>query len=318
MGGNGGPSLQDVINRVRSNEEKLTLVKMDYAVSWRREGRVPDFYYSDPRASRTDPNGAHQEVEWAQDGIRQRFVRRDFRDARLSLSQISVVDGEVTKSGDWPQLRGGAIRPVSDYDRWMVNRVSQLFYRPCSVSKDEWPLLSEWLGSRSVGSGAAKRKLNGKDVFVVDTTSGRSGFRRFYIDCDTGLLMRLETYTGHPDSDQSRLVGLKEVTKVHQLSNGGWVPLEGRHIHYGDGITGFTDVHVDPNSISVDRADIPDSLFRLDFPEHTRVFSTIEHGVTAHTRRRTGRWLGVFLVAVGAAGFVLMIRKERTGGRRSF
>jgi hypothetical protein len=276
IGSKGGASLQDVIDRVRSNEEKLTLVKMNSVTSWRREGRLPDVYYSDPRVSRTDFKETHQESEWAQDGIRQRFVRRNFRDGRLRFSEISVIDGEVTKSGDWPELKRGVIKPVVASTRWVTNWPSQLFYRPCGEASEDWPLLSEWLGSRALGSGADRRKLNGEDVFVVDTaSSGTSGFRRFYIDCDMGLLMRLEYYGGHPDDDPPRLLRLKEVTKVHQLSNGGWVPLEGRDTLYGDGYTGFTDVHVDVNSISVDRADIPDSLFRLDFPEHTRVFNTI-------------------------------------------
>jgi hypothetical protein len=65
------------------------------------------------------------------------------------------------------------------------------------------------------------------------------------------------------------------LTKVHQTENGGWIALEGRKIDYGEGYTRFMDVHVDPNSVSVRRADIPDSLFQLDFPEQTIVTNTL-------------------------------------------
>lgn len=208
---------------------------------------------------------------------RQRFVRRSLDENGLGLSQIDVVDGEVHRNGDWPQLKRGGIAPVSNYTRWMANFVSRLFYRPICLSPRDWPLLSETLASADMLLNVDTQKLNDKDVYVVDIKSGTSGSRRLYIDREMGLLLRSDTYTGHPDSEQAKLVAHTELTKFHPLGNGGWVPLEGRRTSYDEGFGRLVDmhVHVDVNSISVNRADIPDSLFQLDFPEHTIVFNYI-------------------------------------------
>jgi hypothetical protein len=271
------PLLRQVIGCVKSNEAKLSTIKMAFVADFAFEGSLPDYALRDRRITRAESKVRREEIEWAQDGIRQRFVRRSLDENGLGLSQIDVVDGEVHRNGDWPELKRGGIAPVSNYTRWMANFVSRLFYRPICLSPRDWPLLSEALASGDMVLNVDRQKLNDKDVYVVDIKSGTSGSRRLYIDREMGLLLRSDTYTSHPDSEQAKLVAHTELTKFHPLGNGGWVPLEGRRTSYGEGFGRRVDmhVHVDVNSISVNRADIPDSLFQLDFPGHTVVYNYI-------------------------------------------
>jgi hypothetical protein len=278
-GGAGGgelshPSLQQVIDCVRSNEEKLALVKMNFSVDFTYQGEPPH-RPRDPRASDKRLKAPHDEIEWAQDGIRQRFVHARFSEGSLWLNEISVVDGEVQKCADWPDLKRGSITEVSAYSRWMVNYASRLYYRPMYRDPDEWPLLSEVLASLDTMPAVVRQELDGRDVFVLDVPSGTVGCRRLYIDVERGLLLRSDVYSRPPDTEEAKVIQRIELTKVHQTDNGAWVALEGRQITYEGAYVSRFDVHVDVNSISVNRADIPDSLFHLDFPEHTIVTNMI-------------------------------------------
>ena len=63
--------------------------------------------------------------------------------------------------------------------------------------------------------------------------------------------------------------------KLAQLSNGGWFPIEAtRAVHFPEFIA-YEHLAIDPNSISTERADIPDSLFNIDFPEGARIRNRI-------------------------------------------
>lgn len=275
--------MDEVVACVRANEGKLALIKMEFCADFTSEGDLPDYSYLPRVSSREQPEVHHEETEWAQDGIRQRFVRRIFSEHGLGYGAICVVDGEVRKGGDWPKLKRGTIKDVSQYDRWMANFASLLFYRPFYRPEDGARLLSEILATAEVTSDVVVQKLHDRAVFVVDIKGETSPWTRLYIDAERGLLLRSDSFLGHPDSQQAKLHVRTELTKVHQTENGGWVPIEGRRTFHGDGYKKFIDVRVDVNSISVNRADIPDSLFQLDFPEHTIVFNYIL-GIEAQIR----------------------------------
>lgn len=270
-----GPTLKEVIRCVEANEAKLSLIKMDFRTDYSSEGERPDYPRRHPGAGGRLPETRYQEVQWAQDGIRQRFVHSFFNQNGLRICQINVVDGETCKVGDWPELKRGTIRDVSGYSRWMVNFAAQLSYRPFYHPEEGAPLLSELLATAELLSDVGLQERNGRDVFVLDIRSGPLGCRRLYIDGERGVMVRWELYLGMPDSAGARLLQCLESTRFHQTENGGWLPVEGRNTYYGDGYTRFVDVRVDVNSISVDRADIPDSLFHLEYPEHTILSNTI-------------------------------------------
>jgi peptide methionine sulfoxide reductase MsrB len=263
------PTLEDVIRSVKANEEKLSLIKMDFRTDFSSEGEPPDYPRRHPGAGGRLPEVRYEEVQWAQDGIRQRFVHSFFNQDGRRICQINVVDGETCKVGDWPELKRGTIRDVSGYSRWMVNFAAQLSYRPFYHPEEGAPLLSELLATAELLSDVSLQQRNGRDVSVLDIRSGRIGCRRLYIDTERGVMVRWELYSGTPDSAGARLLQCLESTRFQQTENGGWLPVEGRTTHYDDGYTQFKDIRVDVNSISVDRADIPDSLFHLEYPEHT-------------------------------------------------
>ncbi len=271
-----GPTLEEVIRSAEANEEKLSLIKMDFRTDSSSEGEAPEYPRRHPGAGGRLPKTRYAEVQWAQDGIRQRFVHSFFNPDGRRICQISVVDGETCKVGDWPELKRGTIRDVSGYSRWMVNFAAQLSYRPFYHPEEGAPLLSETLATAELLSDVSLQQQNGVDVCALDIRSGPLGCRRLYIDTERGAMVRWELYMGTPDSAGARLLQCLESTRFHQTENGGWLPVEGRNTYYGDGYMRFKDVRVDVNSISVDRADIPDSLFHLEYPEHTILSNTID------------------------------------------
>lgn len=300
----GSHSIQQVVDSVRSNEQKLSLIRMRFHAKFSSEGQTPE-QSSDPRAG-SKRAVRHEEIEWAQDGIRQYFVHRDTKqeDDGSIFGEISVVDGEVYKSADWPALKRGTVRDVSKYDRWMVNYAALLYYRPFYRPGAGARLLSETLASAEVVSDVALESLNDRQVYLLDVRFQEtpSAFKRLYVDRQRGLLLRSDTFYRSPETGEERLVARTELSEVHETENGGWVAVEGRRIFFGDGFTGFMEVRVDVNSVSVRREDIPESLFELDFPEHTIVHNDVL-GMGAHARAdKTSRRLLVDLREMPASG----------------
>jgi hypothetical protein len=95
------------------------------------------------------------------------------------------------------------------------------------------------------------------------------------MDLERGVVLRNELYVPREDTGEYHCVEVLETTKFHQLPNGGWIPVEGDiTLHLGK--KGLTyDFHqnfvVDVNSISIDKKDIPDSLFDIQFPPGARI-----------------------------------------------
>lgn len=62
------PLLREVIGRVKSNEEKLSTIKMAFVADFTFEGNLPDYVLSNRRITRAESKVRREEIEWAQDG----------------------------------------------------------------------------------------------------------------------------------------------------------------------------------------------------------------------------------------------------------
>ena len=166
-------SLEEVIHCVQANEEKLSLIKMDFRTDFTSEGSVPDHGRGHPLASGESNRTHYRRTQWAQDGIRQRFAEQMFNEHGMTLSAISVVDGETYRASHLPEMKRGKIMAMSRYNRWQVNFASRLFYHPLNDPQGRsYPPLSESLAAVEVLSDVSIQELNGRDVFVLDIRSG--------------------------------------------------------------------------------------------------------------------------------------------------
>ena len=72
----------------------------------------------------------------------------------------------------------------------------------------------------------------------------------------------------------SEVIGIK----LHQLPNGGWFPVEGTRVSYRQKPRPhqrLSHIVVDVNSITIQREDIPESLFEINFPEGAIIYNAI-------------------------------------------
>lgn len=90
-----------------------------------------------------------------------------------------------------------------------------------------------------------------------------------------------------PSSSDSRphseVIGIK----LHQLPNGGWFQVEGTRVSYRQEPRPhqrLSHIMVDVNSITIQREDIPESLFDINFPEGARIYNAIL-GITIEQRK---------------------------------
>jgi len=130
--------------------------------------------------------------------------------------------------------------------------------------------------------------IEGRETYVVDLQRKTKSFAvtrlgepiygtysaRIWVDCERAVPLRIEQYDKYPDSAEARLTCRIDSIELHQLPNSGWFPVKGtRTLYFGNGSVISEHVAVDVTSITIQRKGIPESLFKLEFPEGTRVYN---------------------------------------------
>ncbi len=268
-------SLEQVQDAVRANESLTNLVKLDYAIQY-----APSPAPSTPppasggRALGTPYTGYRG--AWAQDGLRQ-YHQYDYLYGpdKPAAQQLEVVTGEVAISAKRPALMEGAIVPIAKH-RWGPGPTLYSGIRPFETELR----LSDFLGLQGTTVQESTQKIRDRDAWVAVGQS-RGGFYKILIDRERGVLLRLESY----GDEDPRVTGAPvcyatlDTLEMLQLPNGGWLPVRSERA-LGPDASRKSWYRVDPNSITIDRRDIPDSLFTVDFPEGARVVNTITGTVT--------------------------------------
>lgn len=281
-------SLQSIQELVARNENLASLIKMDYTVRFNQS--IPPSEIQPPSLEkykrRMGRPYSHYSGVWAQDGVRQHSDNNYFyAPDEPARADIFVIDGEVMKWGKKPDLMQGGINYMSKF-RWPVVGPTHLGLRPF----DGKHLLSDILVPEYAFVHDKTEIVDGRETHVVDVKSptpvkkGRV-FGQIWIDCERGTSLRLEYY--HATSAQPTLMTEIKSIKLHQLPNGGWIPVEGTRVSHRlipKPYARFSHIAVDVNSITIRREDIPDSLFTLSFPEGARVYNAIT-GITTEGGR---------------------------------
>lgn len=287
-------SLQLIRNMVEKNETSTKLIKMNYTVKFNwNDNRLPEA--STERNLTTSGNLVgdnsynYRNGTWAQDGIKKHLDIDSFNyQDKLLRGQVSVIDGEVMKLGVKPDFMLGSIDYIDNYG-WTGVAPVRLGSRPF----DGRLLLSKYLVSEYASVHDETEMVDGRETYVVDLK--RQGkyvyYGRAWMDKERGVPLRFEYYDNPPTSEEPRLRSRTESIKLHQLPNGGWLPVEGTRVTFFRGAAKrVLSKHtiVDVSSITTVPDDIPGSLFTITFPEKANVYNAIL-GVTLGPGGKVGR-----------------------------
>ena len=272
--------LQSLRELVKKNEALANLIKMDYTLRFEQNEqrlKLTHKVYSEGKRFEGSPytqiNGT-----WAQDGIKQYCdTQRFFAGNEPGKSYIKIIDGEVSKWGKKPDFMQGGIGKIGDFD-WGLIPPARLAFRAFAG----WEyLLSDILVEQYSSMQNETAMVGGREAYVVDVINPGQplGSARIWFDRERGLPLRFDYFNNSPTSGQAHLTCRIESIKHFQLPNGGWIAIEGkRSVHFykkSPPIISTEHISVDINSITIQRKDIPESLFSLTFPPNARVANTI-------------------------------------------
>jgi len=272
-------SLQSIQQLVRQNENLISLVKLDYTVRYSQsipQSEIEPLMPQEHKRRRGRPY-THYTGVWAQDGIKQYSDTNFFYGPDdPARGDIFVIDGEVMKWGNKPDLMQGGINYIDKF-RWPVVGPAHLGLRPF----DGKQLLSELLVPQYASVHHETQVVEDREAFVVDVYSPAPGtgvrvLGRIWIDSERGAPLRLEYY--HVTPTTTTLTTEIKSIKLKELQNGGWTPVEGMRVSFWEipkPYQNFSHIVVDTNSITIRREDIPDSLFTLNFPKGARIYNAI-------------------------------------------
>ncbi len=268
-------SLDQIRETVRANEALTSLIKFAYEVQYAPQP-APDAQDSAPKEprGRGAPYSGYQGT-WAQDGIRQ-YHEYDylFGPDKIADQQLQVVTGEVAMSAKKPGLMEGAIFPIAQH-QWEPGPTLRSGIRPFEKEL----LLSDFLASAGTTAQEGTQEIRGREAWTAVGQIGAT-FYKTLIDRERGVLLRLEIYGTDPRLTASpTCYGTLDVLETVKLPNGGWLPIRSERT-LGPERSRRSSYRVDPNSITIKRSDIPDSLFTINFPEGARVVNTITGTVT--------------------------------------
>ncbi|MHC4753804.1 MAG: M56 family metallopeptidase [Planctomycetota bacterium] len=287
------PSLTDIRKMVEKNEALTSLFKLDCTVTPVREERPSDSISNgiSRRASATRRRGrsyGYSKFIWAQDGIKQHStVTRFYGPNEPGRTSIHIIDGKMSKTLYKADLADGAIDEIDKFD-WnyippakLGLRLFEGIYKLSDILVPEYTEVAE-----------KTEKKNGREAYVViaKRPGDRPYFGKIWIDSERGVPLHMEYYDGHPGFDQpdvvhdsyeqpsesakTKMISDIKSIKLHQLPNGGWMPVKGiRTIYFRDGWAPEDHIAVDVESITIRREDIPDSLFTLEFAEGAKVYN---------------------------------------------
>ena len=262
-------TLETVRELVVRNEKLINPIKMEYTVKNSRKGERPEPIGGAMRLGR---RYSHSNCIWAQDGEKH-FARVDYfyGPNEPAGSTAYVFDAQITTRGKLPDLIQGTIGSRDTYD-WYNVMVAKLGLRPFEGRYR----LSEILVPEYASLHDETEILNSRETYVVD--AGRpipyTYFARIWIDKQQGMPLRIFYFDKHPTWDDARLMSEINDIEPHQLENGAWIPVRGvRSIHFSDGFISYEHMSVDVNSIKIQREDIPESLFVINFPDGARIYN---------------------------------------------
>lgn len=268
------PSLKTLREIVAANESLVTLIKMNCKIQYTKTGEPQKSRKKGIQYGRTmGREYTHRDITWAQDGIKQHCSNSFFYSPdKLASETTQVIDGEVWKWAKGPDLMLGKIDYIDRFS-WVDIGVVFLGLRPFEGKH----LLSEILVPEYSSIHNETAIIDGRETYIVDAKKPTEPvyFGRIWFDCTRGMPLCFEYYDRHPDIGQARLLSRVESIKLHQLPNGGWVPVEGiRTLPFKERVIS-THISVDVNSITTRKEDIPDSLFTLEFPEKAQIYNAI-------------------------------------------
>jgi hypothetical protein len=214
---------------------------------------------------------------WAQDGVKH-HVSLDsyFGPNDLANSKVTIVNGKVTKSATKPDLMKGSIANRETF-RWTRIGPQHLGLRPLGRYK-----LSELLAPENAIVHEETEFIGDREAFIIDAKrpfQETPYYARIWIDVERCMPLKIQHY-GLTDpssanaSPHSEVIGIK----LHRLPNGGWFPVEGTRVSYCQEPRPhqrFWHIVVDVKSITIQREDMPESLFEINFPEGARIHNAI-------------------------------------------
>ncbi len=271
-GGESGPAtLQAVRELVSRNEAMLNPIKMAYAVTKSRTGERPQ-----PIGGKRQHGRPFSRVNciWAQAGDKH-YAREDYfyGPNEPARSSVKVIEPERVTEGRLPDLMEGTIRARDEHD-WYSVLVAKLGLRPFEGGHT----LSQILVPQYASLHEKTEMIEGRETCVIDAKrpSVYPYFARIWLDRQRGMPLRIWYFDKHPDCGDARCMSEINDIKLHRLPNGGWVPIEGvRSLHFSDDGVSYEHITVDVNSITIRGEDIPESLFRVDFPNGARIYNSV-------------------------------------------
>jgi len=281
--------LQAIRELVVRNEGLTSLIRMDFNVLLNYGSEEEP----SPSSTAVTPSGhlrggvkayTHYAGTWAHDEAKQ-HASTDYFYApdKIAKSYVSIIDGEVMKWGVKPDLMQGAIHEIGAFD-WQAAGPTKLGLRVFEGQN----LLSEILVPACASLQNDTQTVDGRKAYVVDAkgpVANPSYFARIWIDAEGGVPLRIEYYDRHPESSQSKLLSRVESIELHELPNGGLIPVDGiRSVHFYKPNTRvkYERIAVDVNTVTIKPEDVPESMFTLEFAEGARVYNSIV-GVTTGT-----------------------------------
>jgi len=263
----GGVSLETLRQKVRANEAKASLLRMEFECRTEFAGDDPTTPESIKKAIR-EKRGGHGRSTYAQDGHRYHKTSSTYEGAECVHAEIEVVDGKVRKRGRLPDLMEGWITREDKFT-WTDVEPIRFGFRPY-----DGRLLSACLVPACACLREERVTVGDREAVCVEIQERDKPVHPLllWIDLERGLPLRSESHY-RSDSVESRTV--VESTRFHQLPNGGWMPAEGivkmHRIREGFIFDLTLRYIVDVNSISIEKKDIPDSLFDIQFPPGARI-----------------------------------------------
>ena len=278
----GSVTLDSVRELVARNEALLNPIKMAYTVKMSQTGERPQPLTGSRRAGR---RYSHIKCVWAQAGEKH-YTREDcfYGPDEPARSSVKVFDEEVKTQAKLPNLMEGTISPRDNHD-WYSVLVAKLGLRPFEGHYT----LSQILVPELASLHEKTEMIDGREAYVIDAKrpSVHPYFARLWIDRQRGLPLRIWYFDRHPNWDNARLSSEINDIKFHLLPNGARIPTEGvRSVNFSDGNVFYEHMKVDVHSITIRREDIPESLFKIDFPDDARIYNAISGLTSLKGRQR--------------------------------
>lgn len=249
------PSLSILRQAVRNNEALLNPIKLSYKIEYHQEGSRPATSGRVP----VRPAGrrySHAKCIWAHSGHKH-YASKDtfYGPDELARKMLFVIDEEKQEyvAISLPDRSRNSFNWNTDIP------ITTLGLRPFEGNR----ILSDILTPAYAKIQDQKESVGGRETWVVDASRPEEPVyhARMWIDPERGIPLRIRYFDNAPQTENRRLTSTIDQIQLHQLSNGGVLPIAGtRTLHFVDRSSRIT-VNVDLESITTEPGDIPDFLF---------------------------------------------------------